>query len=160
MMEWQSDLKDPSEFMSSLKLDLFNTEVFVFTPNGQVVDLPVGSTPVDFAYKIHSEVGNKCVGAKVNGRIVPLNYQLQNGQRIEIMTAKNAQGPSRDWLKFVKSTQAKQRIKQWFKKERREENVEKGQEMIVAELRRQNLPVKTVLNEEYLDAILDRKSVV
>ncbi len=159
MMEWQSDLKDPSEFMSSLKLDLFNTEVFVFTPNGQVVDLPVGSTPVDFAYKIHSEVGNKCVGAKVNGRIVPLNYQLQNGQRVEIMTAKNAQGPSRDWLKFVKSTQAKQRIKQWYKKERREENVEKGQEMIVAELRRQNLPVKQVLNEDYLDAILKRLSL-
>ncbi len=159
MMEWQSDLKDPSEFMNSLKLDLFNTEVFVFTPNGQVVDLPVGSTPVDFAYKIHSEVGNKCVGAKVNGRIVPLNYQLQNGQRVEIMTTKNAQGPSRDWLKFVKSTQAKQKIKQWFKKERRDENVEKGQEMIVAEIKRQNLPVKVVLNEDYLDNILKRLSL-
>ena len=93
MMEWQSDLKDPSEFMNSLKLDLFNTEVFVFTPNGQVVDLPVGSSPVDFAYKIHSEVGNKCVGAKVNGRIVPLNYQLQNGQRVEIMTTKKRPRP-------------------------------------------------------------------
>ncbi|OJV62157.1 MAG: (p)ppGpp synthetase [Clostridiales bacterium 38-18] len=159
MMEWQSDLKDPSEFMNSLKLDLFNTEVFVFTPNGQVVDLPVGSTPVDFAYKIHSEVGNKCIGAKVNGRIVPLNYQLQNGQRIEIMTTKTAQGPSRDWLKFVKSTQAKQKIKQWFKKERRDENVEKGQEIIIAELKRQNLPVKVVLNEDYLEAILKRLSL-
>lgn len=159
MMEWQSDLKDPGEFMNSLKLDLFNTEVFVFTPNGQVVDLPVGSTPVDFAYKIHSEVGNKCIGAKVNGRIVPLNYTLQNGQRIEIMTAKNSPGPSRDWLKFVKSTQAKQRIKQWFKKERREENVEKGQEMFLAELKRQNIPAKAVLNEEYLDAILKRLSL-
>jgi len=159
MMEWQSDLKDPSEFMNSLRLDLFNTEVFVFTPNGQVVDLPVGSTPVDFAYKIHSEVGNKCVGAKVNGRIVPLNYQLQNGQRIEIMTTKAAQGPSRDWLKFVKSTQAKQRIKQWFKKERRDENVEKGQEMIVAELKRQNVPAKIVLHEDYLEAIMKRLSL-
>ncbi len=159
MMEWQSDLKDPGEFMNSLKLDLFNTEVFVFTPNGQVVDLPVGSTPVDFAYKIHSEVGNKCIGAKVNGRIVPLNYTLQNGQRIEIMTAKNSPGPSRDWLKFVKSTQAKQRIKQWFKKERREENVEKGQEMFLAELKRQNIPAKAVLSEEYLDAILKRLSL-
>ncbi len=159
MMEWQSDLKDPGEFMSSLKLDLFNTEVFVFTPNGQVVDLPVGSTPVDFAYKIHSEVGNKCIGAKVNGRIVPLNYVLQNGQRIEIMTAKNSPGPSRDWLKFVKSTQAKQRIKQWFKKERREENVEKGQEMFLAELKRQNIPAKAILSEEYLDAILKRLSL-
>jgi GTP pyrophosphokinase len=159
MMEWQSDLKDPSEFMNSLKLDLFNTEVFVFSPKGEVVDLPVGSTPVDFAYKIHSEVGNKCVGAKVNGRIVPLNYQLQNGQRIEIMTAKNSNGPSRDWLKFVKSTQAKQRIKQWFKKERREENVENGRDIIVGELRKQNLPVKMVLNEDYLDQILKRLSL-
>jgi GTP pyrophosphokinase len=159
MMEWQSDLKDPSEFMNSLKLDLFNTEVFVFSPKGEVVDLPVGSTPVDFAYKIHSEVGNKCVGAKVNGRIVPLNYQLQNGQRIEIMTAKNSNGPSRDWLKFVKSTQAKQKIKQWFKKERREENVENGRDIIVGELRKQNLPVKAVLNEDYLDQILRRLSL-
>ncbi len=159
MMEWQSDLKDPSEFMNSLKLDLFNTEVFVFSPKGEVVDLPVGSTPVDFAYKIHSEVGNKCVGAKVNGRIVPLNYQLQNGQRIEIMTAKNSNGPSRDWLKFVKSTQAKQKIKQWFKKERREENVENGRDIIIGELRKQNLPVKAVLNEDYLEQILRRLSL-
>ncbi|MBS7527734.1 bifunctional (p)ppGpp synthetase/guanosine-3',5'-bis(diphosphate) 3'-pyrophosphohydrolase [Fusibacter paucivorans] len=159
MMEWQSDLKDPNEFMKSLKFDLFNTEVFVFTPNGQVIDLPVGSTPVDFAYKIHSEVGNKCVGAKVNGRIVPINYQLQNGQRVEILTAKNANGPSRDWLKFVKSTQAKQRIKQWFKKERREENIEKGIEILQSELRKQGIPVKQVLHEDYLNEILRRLSM-
>ncbi len=159
MMEWQSDLKDPSEFMKSLKFDLFNTEVFVFTPNGAVIDLPVGSTPIDFAYKIHSEIGNKCVGAKVNGRIVPINYQLQNGQRVEILTSKSAVGPSRDWLKFVKSTQAKQRIKQWFKKERREENIEKGHEMILGELRKQNLPAKVVLNEDYLSEILRRLSL-
>merc|ERR1711879_238393 len=159
MMEWQSDLKDPNEFMKSLKFDLFNTEVFVFTPNGQVIDLPLGSTPIDFAYKIHSEVGNKCVGAKVNGRIVPINYQLQNGQRVEVLTAKNSNGPSRDWLKFVKSTQAKQRIKQWFKKERREENIEKGSEMLHNDLRKQNIPVKHVLNEDYLAEILRRLSM-
>lgn len=159
MMEWQSDLKDPSEFMNSLKLDLFSTEVFVFTPNGEVVDLPLGSTPVDFAYKIHSQVGNRCIGAKVNGRIVPLNYQLQNGQRVEIMTSKTANGPSRDWLKFVKSTQAKQKIKQWFKKERREENIEKGQEILVGEIRKQSLPVKIVLGSDYLDPILRRLSL-
>ncbi|MDK2867166.1 MAG: diphosphokinase / guanosine-3,5-bis(diphosphate) 3-diphosphatase [Clostridiales bacterium] len=159
MMEWQSDLKDPNEFMKSLKFDLFNTEVFVFTPNGQVIDLPVGSTPVDFAYKIHSEVGNKCIGAKVNGRIVPINYQLQNGQRVEILTAKNANGPSRDWLKFVKSTQAKQRIKQWFKKERREENIEKGIEILQSELRKQGIPVKQVLHEDYFNEILKRLSM-
>ncbi len=158
MMEWQSDLKDPNEFMKSLKFDLFNTEVFVFTPNGEVIDLPVGSTPVDFAYKIHSEVGNKCVGAKVNGRIVPINYQLQNGQRVEVLTSKTANGPSRDWLKFVKSTQAKQRIRQWFKKERREENIEKGHEVVLSELRKQSIPVKEVLNEEYLSDILRRLS--
>ena len=159
MMEWQSDLKDPNEFMKSLKFDLFNTEVFVFTPNGQVIDLPLGSTPIDFAYKIHSEVGNKCVGAKVNGRIVPINYQLQNGQRVEVLTAKNSNGPSRDWLKFVKSTQAKQRIKQWFKKERREENIEKGSEMLHNDLRKQNIPVKHVLTEDYLAEILKRLSM-
>lgn len=159
MMEWQSDLKDPGEFMNSLKLDLFSTEVFVFTPNGEVMDLPLGSTPVDFAYKIHSQVGNRCIGAKVNGRIVPLNYQLQNGQRVEIMTSKTANGPSRDWLKFVKSTQAKQKIKQWFKKERREENIEKGQEILVGEIRKQSLPVKIVLGNDYLDSILRRLSL-
>jgi GTP pyrophosphokinase len=159
MMEWQSDLKDPGEFMNSLKLDLFNTEVFVFTPTGAVIDLPVGSTPVDFAYKIHSEVGNKCIGAKVNGRIVPLNYQLQNGQRVEVLTSKTPNGPSRDWLKFVKSTQAKQRIKQFFKKERREENIEKGLEIITSEIRKQGLPLKQVLNEDYLDPILKRLSL-
>lgn len=159
MMEWQGEVKDPGEFMNSLKLDVFNTEVYVFTPKGQVFDLPIGSTPVDFAYKIHSEVGNKCVGAKVNGRIVPLNYQLQNGQLVEVMTSKTGNGPSRDWLKFVKSTQAKQRIKQWFKRERREENIEKGQEMLIAELKRQNIQHKKVLNEGYLEAILKRLSL-
>jgi len=159
MMEWQSDLRDPNEFMKSLKFDLFNTEVFVFTPNGEVIDLPVGSTPIDFAYKIHSEVGNKCVGAKVNGRIVPINYQLQNGQRIEIMTAKSSNGPSRDWLKFVKSTQAKQRIKQWFKKERREENIEKGREILISEIRKQNIPTKIALSEDYMNDILRRLSM-
>lgn len=159
MMEFQSDLKDPNEFMKSLKLDLFNSDVFVFTPDGTVMDLPIGATPVDFAFKIHTEVGNKCVGAKVNGRIVPLNYQLQNGQRVEILTSKSSLGPSRDWLKFVKSTNAKQRIKQWFKKERREENVEKGHEILTGELRKQNLPIKIVLTEDYLDAILKRLSL-
>ncbi len=159
MMAFQSDLKDPSEFMKSLRLDLFNSEVFVFTPDGAVLDLPIGATPVDFAYRIHTEVGNKCVGAKVNGRIVPLNYQLQNGQRVEILTSKGSMGPSRDWLKFVKSTQAKQRIKQWFKKERRDENVEKGQEMLVSEVRKQNIPTKAVLNDDFLDPILKRLSL-
>lgn len=159
IMEWQSDTQDPNEFMDALKLDLFSNEVLVFTPNGEVVDLPVGSTPIDFAYKIHSEVGNHCTGAKVDGRIVPLTYQLKTGQRVEVITSKNNQGPSRDWLKFVKSAGAKSKIKQFFKKERRDENVEKGKDMLSAEVRKLNLPNKDILNDEFLKEIMQRLSV-
>jgi GTP pyrophosphokinase len=159
MMEWQRDLNDPREFMESLKIDLFTNQVFVFTPNGEVVELPVGSTPVDFAYKIHSAVGNKCVGAKVNGRIVTLNYKLSNGQIIEILTSNSAQGPSRDWLKFVVSTQAKNKIRQWFKKERREENVDKGREMFEREVKRNGLQPKDLMKDEWLEPILSRLSL-
>ena len=158
MMEWQKDLNDPKEFMDSLKLDLFSNEVFVFTPQGKVIDLPVGSTPVDFAYKIHSQVGNKCVGAKVNGRIVPLNFKLSNGQIIEILTSNNSNGPSRDWLKFVKSNQAKNKIKHWFKKERREENIEKGSELLVKEIKKSGYNVKDLLRDEWLEPILSKLS--
>lgn len=159
MMEWQRDLNDPREFMESLKIDLFTNQVFVFTPNGEVIELPVGSTPVDFAYKIHSAVGNKCVGAKVNGRIVTLNYKLSNGQIIEILTSNSAQGPSRDWLKFVVSTQAKNKIRQWFKKERREENVDKGREMFEREVKRNGLQPKDLMKDEWLEPILSRLSL-
>lgn len=156
MMEWQRDLSDPKEFMDSLKIDLFTNQVFVFTPEGEVVDLPLGSTPVDFAYKIHSAVGNKCVGAKVNGRIVPLNFQLNNGQIIEILTSNNAAGPSRDWLKFVKSTQAKNKIKNWFKKERRDENIKEGRDMLEREIRRNGYQPKELLKDEWVSPILDK----
>lgn len=159
MMEWQRDLNDPREFMESLKIDLFTNQVFVFTPNGEVIELPVGSTPVDFAYKIHSAVGNKCVGAKVSGRIVPLNYKLANGQIVEILTSNASQGPSRDWLKFVVSTQAKNKIKQWFKKERREENIDKGREMFEREVKRNGLQVKELMKTEWLEPILSRLSL-
>lgn len=159
MMEWQRDLNDPREFMESLKIDLFTNQVFVFTPNGEVIELPVGSTPVDFAYKIHSAIGNKCIGAKVNGRIVPLNYTLTNGQIVEIMTSNASQGPSRDWLKYVVSTQAKNKIKQWFKKERREENVDKGREMLEREIKRNGLHVKDLMKDEWLEPILSRLSL-
>lgn len=141
MLEWEKDVKDPREFMESLKIDLFTNEVFVFTPKGEVINLPTGSTPVDFAYKIHSGVGNSCVGAKVDGRIVPLDYKLKNGNIIQILTSSNSLGPSRDWLKVVKSSQARTKIKQWFKKERKEENIEKGQEIIDKEIKRLNLVV-------------------
>ncbi len=156
MMEWQRDLSDPKEFMDSLKIDLFTNQVFVFTPEGEVIDLPLGSTPVDFAYKIHSAVGNKCVGAKVNGRIVPLNFQLNNGQIIEVLTSNNASGPSRDWLKFVKSTQAKNKIKNWFKKERREENIKEGKDMLEKEIKRNGFQPKELLKDEWVDPIIDK----
>ena len=159
MMEWQKDLSDPKEFMDSLKIDLFNNQVYVFTPNGEVIELPVGATPVDFAYKIHSGVGNKCVGAKVNSRIVPLNYQLSNGQIVEILTAKNSNGPSRDWLKFVKTTQAKNRIKHWFKKERREENIEKGKDMLERDIRRSGYNPKKLLKTEWVASIYEKLSM-
>ncbi len=156
MMEWQRDMSDPKEFMDSLKIDLFTNQVFVFTPEGEVIDLPLGSTPVDFAYKIHSAVGNKCVGAKVNGRIVPLNFQLANGQIIEVLTSNNSAGPSRDWLKFVKSTQAKNKIKNWFKKERREENIKEGRDMLDREIKRNGFQPKELLKDEWIDPIIEK----
>lgn len=159
MMELQGDLKDPQEFMESLKIDLFNNQVYVFTPDGEVMELPVGSTPVDFAYKIHSAVGNKCIGAKVNNRIVPLNYQLKNGQLVEIMTSKSANGPSRDWLKFVQTTQAKNRIKHYFKKERREENISNGRDMLERDIRRAGFQPSQLMKTEWVKPIIERLSM-
>lgn len=159
MMEWQGDIDNPEEFMDSLKIDILNHQVFVFTPQSKVVELPQGSTPVDFAYKIHTEVGNKCVGAKVNGRIVPLNFKLSNGEIVEVLTQKNSNGPSRDWLNFVKSTQAKNKIKHWFKKERREENIEKGREALEKEIRKAGFKVQDLMIPKYLDPIMSRLSV-
>lgn len=158
MMEWERDMENPSEFMESLRLDVFNNQVYVFTPQGKVVELPDGATPVDFAYKIHSAVGNKCVGAKIDGRIVPLNYELANGNIVEIMTSKNSAGPSRDWLNFVKSTQARNKIKQYFKKEKRSENIENGKEILDRELKRQGMIPKKVLVPDMIDALLKRLS--
>ncbi len=131
ILEWQKDMSDNKEFMSLLKsdLDLFSDTVFCFTPSGDVKNLPTGSTPIDFAYAIHSAVGNKMIGAKVNGKLVTIDYVIQNGDRIEIITSSQFHGPSRDWLNIVKSTQAKNKINQWFRSQFKEENIAKGKEL-------------------------------
>ena len=136
LMEWQKEVVDAESFVDAVRIDIFQDEVFVFSPKGDVLNLPAGSTPVDFAYRIHTEVGHRCVGAKVNGRMVPLDYELKNGEIIEILTAKTPHGPSRDWLNFVKSASARERIRKWFKSQRREENVSKGRDLLEKELHR------------------------
>jgi len=136
LLDWHSELQDARAFVQSVKLDLFQNEVFVFTPQGDVVDLPAGATSVDFAYRIHTDVGHRCVGAKVNGRLVPLSHRLHTGDIVEIVTSKTSTGPSRDWLTFVATNNARTKIRQWFKKEAREENVQRGRELLEKELRR------------------------
>ena len=136
LLEWQNEVGDAESFLNTVKVDLFQDEVYVFTPRGDVINLPADSTPVDFAYRIHTEVGHRCIGAKVNGRMVPLDYALQNGEIVEILTSKGPHGPSRDWLNFVKSASAKERIRKWFKSQRREENVAKGHDLLDKELHR------------------------
>ena len=157
-LEWQQDVKDTREFMESLKIDLFSATVFVFTPKGDVIELPADSCPVDFAYRVHTEVGHRCIGAKVNGRIVPLEYRLKNGDIVEILTSKQSNGPSRDWLNFVKTSQAKSRIKSWFKKEQRQENIIKGRDSLELELKRNNLDTREFLKEERLAEIASKFS--
>ena len=136
LMEWQKEVLDAEQFVDAVKVDIFEDEVFVFTPKGDVLNLPAGSTPVDFAYRIHTEVGHRCIGAKVNGRMVPLDYALSNGEIVDVLTTRSPHGPSRDWLNFVKSASARDRIRKWFKAQRRDENVAKGRDMLDKELRR------------------------
>ena len=150
MMEWEKDLKDPQEFMDALKEDVFNSQVYVFTPKGDVIELPAESTPIDFAYRVHTNVGNKCVGAKIDGRIVPIDYKLQNGNIVEVLTSSNSNGPSRDWLNIVKTPNAKSRIRQFFKKERREENVDRGNTILEREFKKHDIPQKDPLVEKYM----------
>ena len=158
ILEWQRDMSDNREFMNMLKgdLDLFAEEVYCFTPNGDVKSLPNGSTPIDFAYSIHSAVGNKMIGARVNGRLVPIDYKIQNGDRVEIMTSQNSRGPSRDWLNIVKSTQAKTKINQWFRKEFKEDNIIRGKEMIAAYCKNKSIVVSDIMQTKYME-IVQRK---
>ena len=156
LLEWHKDMRDPHEFVDTVKMDVFSDEVFVFTPQGDVLDLPEGSVPIDFAYRVHTGVGNSCVGAKVNGKIVPLDYHLKNGDIVEIITSKQSPGPSRDWINIVGSSQTKNKIKQFFKKERREENIVNGREMLERECRRLGYDVNTMLTPDNLKEVASR----
>ena len=158
VMDAEKNVGDAKEFMDAIKINVFDDEVFVFTPKGDVYDLPVGSTPVDLAYKIHSAIGNKCTGAKINRKIVPLSTKLQTGDIVEILT-QNGKGPSLDWLKFVKTSSARSRIRQYFKKEQREENVHRGREMLEKEARRRGFSLADLMQVDALDSILQRMSL-
>ncbi len=158
ILEWQRDMSDNTEFMSLLKndLDLFSDNVYCFTPTGEVKNLPSGSTPIDFAYSIHSAVGNKMIGARVNGKLVSIDYQIKNGDRIEIITSQNSKGPSRDWLNVVKSTQAKNKINQWFKAEVKDDNIAKGRDLLLSYCKAKSINQSELAKPEYLEVIMHK----
>ena len=159
VLEWQNETSDSLDFINTLKVDLFSDEVFVFTPKGRVVELPSGANPIDFAYRIHSEVGNKCIGAKVNGRMVQLDVPLQTGDIVEIITSNAAKGPSYDWLTLAKTPQARNKIRTWLKKERREENIEKGKSMFDAACKRIGIPPSALLRNEWLTPLFEKYTI-
>ena len=159
VMDAQGEATDPQELYESLKVDLYEGQVFIFTPNGDVVVLPEGSTPIDFAYSVHSEIGNRCVGAKINNRIVPLETKLETGDYVEIITSNNSKGPSRDWLRVVKTTQARTKIRAWFKKEMKEENIRRGKEMLDLEAKRLGYSLPSLLVPEWLNVVMQRYSI-
>jgi GTP pyrophosphokinase len=154
LMDWQEDEADPREFMKSFRTDLFDDEVYVFTPKGEVKTLPTGATPIDFAYSVHTDVGHRTVGAKVNGRIVPLHYKLRSGEFVEILTSKTGRGPSRDWLTLATSTRARNKIRQWFSRETREETEQKGREGLEQALKKQNLPYRKLVGSAVLAQVI------
>ncbi|MCD5323689.1 MULTISPECIES: RelA/SpoT family protein [Pontibacillus] len=156
ILEWQNETHDAEEFMESLKVDLFSDMVYVFTPKGDVIELPSGSVPIDFSYKIHTEVGNQTIGAKVNGKMEPLDYKLKTGDIVEVMTSKHSYGPSKDWIKISQTSQAKNKIKQFFKKQRRDENIVKGKELVEKEIRSMELEPKEVLNADNLNRVAEK----
>jgi GTP pyrophosphokinase len=156
MLEWLKDMADPREFMEGLKIDLYGGQVFCFTPKGDVMNLPAGATPVDFAYSIHTEVGHRTIGAKVNGKLVPLDYELRTGDTVDILTSKaQGEGPSQDWLRWVKTPRARNKIRQWFSRERREDALEDGREQLQRLMRKQNVPFKRLATEEALEQLAD-----
>ena len=155
-LEWQQDMKDPQEFLNTLKTELFEDEVYVFTPKGKILVLPREATPIDFAYSIHEEIGNHMVGCKINSKMMPIITKLKSGDIIEIMTSDSQKGPSRDWLKFIKTTKAKSKIQSWFKKEQRTENIEKGKELIEKEIKRIGISHDELFKQDYINAALDR----
>jgi GTP diphosphokinase / guanosine-3',5'-bis(diphosphate) 3'-diphosphatase len=154
MLDWQKEMSDPQEFMESLRIDLFEDEVYVFTPKGEVKSLAAGATPLDFAYEVHTEIGHRCVGARVNGKIVPLHYELRSGDIVEILTGKHERGPSRDWLAMVKTTRARNKIKQWFKAESREGTEHTGRELLQEHLKKQGLPAQKITGSALLADVI------
>ncbi|TGY44491.1 bifunctional (p)ppGpp synthetase/guanosine-3',5'-bis(diphosphate) 3'-pyrophosphohydrolase [Clostridium sartagoforme] len=159
MLEWQKETSDAEEFIEGFKIDLFVDEIFVFTPKGVVINLPSGATPIDFAYRIHTDIGNRCVGAKVNGKIVPLDYKLKTGEIAEVLTSKNAKGPNIDWLNIAKSNQAKSKIRQWFKKIKKEENIDKGKETFEKELKKQGVIYAEIAKGEVYERAIKRYNI-
>ena len=159
MLEFQKETADAEEFIEGFKIDLFTDEIFLFTPKGVVIDLSNGATPIDFAYRIHTDIGNKCVGAKVNGKIVPLDYKLKTGEIVEVLTSNNAKGPNIDWLNIAKSNQAKSKIRSWFKKSKKEENISKGKEVFEKELKKQGVHFADIAKGETYEKFVKRNNI-
>src|SRR5205823_3116652 len=154
LMDWQADETDPREFIKTFRTDLFDDEVYVFTPRGEVKTLPAGSTPIDFAYAVHTDVGHRTVGAKINGRIVPLHYRLASGDFVEILTSKSGRGPSRDWLSLAKSSRARNKIRQWFSRETRADTEQKGRDALEQALKAQHLPYRKIAGSAVLAQVI------